>query len=42
MLRAVVEHNHQKAYIDFNSSWDKIHRSLRHIGIKKKYRSTEN
>lgn len=35
MLRAVVEHNHKKAYIDFNSSWDKIHRSLRHIGIKK-------
>lgn len=35
MLRAVVEQNHKKAYIDFNSSWDKIHRSLRHIGIQK-------
>lgn len=35
MLRAVVETNNKRAYIDFNSSWDKIHRSLNHIGIEK-------
>lgn len=35
MLRAVVEKNNKKAYIDFNSSWDKIHNSLNRIGIEK-------
>ncbi|MEG0547853.1 MAG: LPD28 domain-containing protein [Bacilli bacterium] len=35
MLRAVVEINERKAYIDFNGSWDKIHNSLSRIGLQK-------
>lgn len=35
MLRAVIEKNNKKAYIDFNSTWNYIHKSLNRIGIKK-------